>query len=82
MFPGLGVDPTKLAQVQHLSKHVKGTITVDYGAETVLLFLESEVPEARTLIPQLLQQFSEALATQLTAYFAIEGQILEIAKKE
>jgi len=33
------------------------------------------------LIPNLLDQFSTALAQQLSSFFAIQGEIVEIGKK-
>lgn len=80
MLPGMGVDPTKMAEMQKVSQHIIGKITVDYKVRTVTIQMSSSVPEAVALIPELLSQFSGALATQLSSFFAIKGEIVEINK--
>ena len=82
MLPGMGIDPQKLARVQAVSQFIEAKVTVDFNKGSVLLELSSDNPAAVALIPEVMSQFSSALATQLHSYFAIEGEILEIAKKE
>lgn len=80
MLPGMGVDPQKMAVMQKVSQHINGVIRIDYAAKTVLLSFSSVDPEAVVLIPELLSQFSGALAQQLSAFFAIKGEIIEVNK--
>lgn len=75
-----GIDPQKLAQVQAVSKDIKAVIRVDYGEDVVRLSFSSETPEGQDLIPHLLEQFSTALAQQLSSFFAIQGEIVEVGK--
>lgn len=82
VFPGMGVDPQKLAQMQRVSQYIDGLIRVDYKEQTVSIKLSSGVPDAKALIPQLLSQFSEALAQQLSAFFAVKGEIVEVNRPD
>ena len=80
MFPN--VRPDQIAKVQEVSKHIKGEIRVVYKENTVYLKLSSDVVEAKKLIPGMMSQFAENLATQLSSFFAIEGEIIEVGKSE
>lgn len=80
VIPGMGVDPEKMAQMQKTSQHINGKIRIDYKANAVTIELSSIVPEAAAIIPDLLDQFSGALAQQLSAFFAIKGEIIEVNK--
>ena len=80
MMPQL--DPQKMAQVQQISQHIKGEITVDYKKSTILIALVTNNPEAQALVNTLLDQFSGSLATQLSSFFSIRGEIEEIGKPE
>lgn len=77
-----GIDPQKLAEVQQVSKDVKAVIRVDYKEQTVQLFFSADTADAQVLVPQLLEQFSGALAQQLSSFFAIQGEIIEVGKEE
>ncbi len=80
VIPGLGVDPAKMAEVQKVSQHINGKIKVDYAEKTITMGLSSIVPEAAAIIPDMLSQFAGALAQQLSAFFAIKGEIVEVNK--
>ncbi len=71
------LNPEQLAAVQAVSHHIKGKITIDYEESSVNVALTSENEEAKALLPNLISQLAEALAIQLTSYFAIEGKIVE-----
>lgn len=73
-----GVDPRQLAQVQAVSKDIKAVIRVNYMENVMQLSLSSETSEGQAFIPQLLEQFSNALAQQLSSFFAIQGEIVEV----
>ncbi len=72
------INPQQLAAVQAVSHHIKGKITIDYAESSVNVGLTSENEEAKALLPNLISQLAEALAIQLTSYFAIEGNIVEL----
>lgn len=82
MFPGVGVDPAQLAAMQNTTRHIKGIIRIDYKTNKIEVSLNSELPEASDLIPQLLSQLSEQLAVQLASFMKIEGEIVEIGKSQ
>ncbi len=77
-----GVDPRKLAAMQKVSKFIKAEIKVDYVEKRVELAFSSKDPEAVKLLDSLLEQFSGGLAQQLSAFFAIEGEITEVGKPD
>ncbi len=77
----LGVNPQQLMEMQKVSKDIKGVIKINFKENTVQLFLSSDVPDAQALIPQLLEQFSGALAQQLSSFFAIKGELIETGKE-
>lgn len=76
-----GIDPAQIAQMQEVSRFIKCIIRVNYKEKTVLLSFSSEELAAIELIPQLLDQFSGGLATQLSSFFAIDGEIIESGKE-
>lgn len=75
-----GIDPAKLQAMQQVSKNVTGKILINYPDSTVTLSLSTVDPEAAKIVPGLLEQFGTALATQLGAFFAIQGEIEEKGK--
>ena len=77
----MGLDPKQMAAMQEVSKFIKGVIRVDYNDNTMQIAFSSDMPNAAALIPNLLDQFSTALATQLSSFFSIKGEIIEIGKK-
>ncbi len=82
VIPGLGVDPAKLEAVQKVSHHIQGVIRIDYAAKSVTLTLSSANQEAAELIPELVSQLGGALAQQLSTFFAIKGEIIEVNRGE
>jgi len=79
MMPG--VDPRQLAEAHRIGRNIKAVITIDYTEQKSTLEMSSDIPEAAALIPNMLSQFAEGLATQLQAFFAIRGEIIEKGKK-
>ncbi len=80
MLPGMGVDPAKLEAVQKVSHYINGVIRIDYAARSVTLTLSSDNQDAAELIPELVSQLGGALAQQLSTFFAIKGEIVEVNK--
>ena len=78
MFPTM--DPEKMKQVQQTSGLIRGEIRVDHKENTINLAFKTESPEAKEMLKRLLPQFSEALAQQLSAFFNIRGEIIDVNK--
>ena len=76
------IDPKKMAQVQQISQFIAGKITVNYKESTILIALNTDNADAQVLVNTLLDQFSGSLATQLSSFFSIKGEIEEIGKPE
>lgn len=76
----LGIDPKKLAEVQAVSKDIKGKIVVDFEENKIALHLLADTPEAQAMVHPLLNQFANALAQQLSAFFAIAGEIEQVGE--
>lgn len=76
------IDPTQLAAMQQKTRNIKALIKVDYPAKTLTLSLVTDDPEGIPMIPQILEQFSQQLATQLSSFMAMEGRIVEHGKAE
>ena len=76
------VNQEHLAAVQKVSHHIKGKITIDHAEASVHVALSSDDEEAKALLPQLISQLGDALAIQLTTYFAIEGEIVDKDKPQ
>ena len=46
----------------------------------MLVALNSDQADARRLVPSLLEQFSNALSTQINSFFMIKGEIVKAGK--
>ena len=77
----MGLDPKQVAAMQEVSKFIKAIVRVDYNENMMQITFSSDMPSAQAILPNLLDQFSNALATQLSSFFAIKGEIVEIGKK-
>ena len=82
MLPGMGVDPAQVIEMQKVSQYITAELKIDYTEKSVVIKLDSDVAEAAALIPQLLSQFTDALAQQLNSFFAITCKIIEVNKPE
>lgn len=76
------VDPAQLAAMQQRTRNITPLIRVDYKAQTLTLSLTTEDPEGAQMIPQILGQFAQQLATQLDSFMAMKGKIVEHGKEE
>jgi len=79
VFPGMA-DPQQLAQAQALGQHVKAEIRVNYKDGTVRILFAPDAPGLEDFVKSLLEQFPSALATQLSSFFGIQGEIVEVGK--
>jgi len=80
MMPG--IDPQQLLEAQKMGKHVKAVIRTNYSDYTVHLTFSSEISGMDEFLRQLTGQLSDALAAQLSSFFAIKGEIIEVGKEE
>lgn len=78
----MGIDPEQLLKAQEVGKDVKGVIRVNYTESFVQLSFSSDTTGGKELIPELLEQFSIALAQQLSSVFGIKGEIIETGEKK
>jgi len=77
----MGIDPAQMAGMQKVSGLITAKIVIDHKEPSVKLTMSSDNPQAAELIPKLINQFADALAMQLSSFFAIRGKITEINKK-
>ena len=82
MIPGMGIDPGQMAEVQKVSKYISAEIEVNHKTNVITIKMASDNPDAAALIPNLLEQFANALAQQLNSIFAITGKIVIIKAEE
>lgn len=82
VLPGMGIDPQKMAQMQEVSRNISSVIRIDHAANTITVKMSSNEPQAIALIPSLIEQFARALAQQLSAFFAITGEIIDVNKPD
>lgn len=76
----MGIDPKQMAEMQKVSGLITAKIVIDQNEPSVKLSMSSDNPQAIELIPGLISQFADALAMQLSSFFAIKGKITEIKK--
>lgn len=75
MFPKL--DPVGMAKVKKVSEKISAVITVDHAANSLNIALSSDDPDAQKLVPNLIKQFSNIFAVQLSTFFGIKGKIID-----
>lgn len=78
----LGLDPKMLAQAQEVGQHVKCLAVVDYADNSINLTFTSDVPAGQAFIPEMIEQFTTALGTQLHQFFGISGHMNEKNKPD
>jgi len=72
-----GVDPTKLQQLQEVTKDISAKLTVSPSAGTLSLELMANSEQAGEVVPTLLDQLATSLGQQLRAFFAIKGELVK-----
>lgn len=75
------IDPQQLAAMQAKTKSIKAVIRIDYPDKSLKLSLNTDDPEGVPMIPQILTQFAQQLATQLYSFMMIEGRLVEHGKE-
>lgn len=72
------VNPEELQRVQLVTSKITGNIRILYRESKLEMVLTSTDEQAKSAIPQILKQMSEALATQMSAFMRITGRIIEV----
>ena len=81
MFPGMGsLDQNKVRQVQRVSQKIKGEIKINNAKGTITIKFIPIDEEGAQFAKSLIPQFAETLATQLSSFFKIKGEIIEVGK--
>jgi len=75
------INPEQLQAIQQKTHNIKALIKVDYPGRSLTLFLDTDDPEGMPMIPQILEQFSQQLATQLSSFMGMQGKIVEHGKE-
>lgn len=68
----------QLQQIQQLTKDVFAEVVIDKAAGTMMVTLSTKNPQAEEVIPNMLDQMSVSLGTQLESFFLIKGKIVEV----
>ena len=73
------INPEQMKQVQAVSSGIHAKMVRDYKDNSVTLQLSvpSGNKQAITLSNKILNQFTDMLATQLSSFFAIKGEIID-----
>ncbi len=77
MVMGMGPDPEMLLKAQTVGQYINCKATYNTVKGTIHLDFASDHAEGAALIPELVTQFVNAMATQLSSYFAIKGEIIK-----
>jgi len=75
------IDPAQLAAMQQKTRNIKAVIRVDYPDKSLKLSLSTDDPEGVPMIPNILGQFAQQLATQLYSFMLVEGKLVEHGKE-
>ncbi len=74
------IDPKKLAEVKNTSSRINAEIRIFHKTHEIHLKLTPTTPESTTFVKNFLPQFTETMATQLSAFFGIKGDIIDVGK--
>lgn len=75
------MDPEKLAEVQKTSSRINATIRILHAEHEIRLKLVPTTPESMNFVKRFLPQFAETMAAQLSAFFEIKGEIIDVGKE-
>jgi len=76
-----GIDPQKMKEVQQASSRINAEIRILHEDHEIRLKLTPTTPEALSFVKTFLPQFAQTMASQLSAFFAIRGEIIDVSKK-
>ena len=74
------LDPKKLAEVQQTSSRVNAEVRILHKEHEIRLKFRPTTPESMMFVKNFLPQFAETMASQLSAFFSIKGEIIDVGK--
>lgn len=75
------IDPKKMAEVQQTSSRINAEVRILHKEHEIHLKLVPTTPESLAFVKNFLPQFAETMATQLSAFFSIKGEIIDVGKE-
>ena len=75
-----GLDPKKMAEVQQTSSKINAEVRILHKEHEIHLKLTPTTPESMNFVKTFLPQFAETMASQLSAFFSINGEIIDVGK--
>lgn len=76
----MNLDPKEMAKVQQVSSKINAEIKVIYPTHEIRLKLTPTTKESEAFIQRFIPQFAEMTATQLSTFFGIRGDIVDVGK--
>ena len=76
------IDPQKMAEVKQTSGKINAEIRILHEQHEIRLKLTPTSPESLKFVKTFLPQFAQTMANQLSAFFAIKGELIDVGKKE
>jgi hypothetical protein len=80
MFGGL--DKDKMAQVQQVSAQIHAEMRIMYVENELRLKLIPSSEKSEQFVKKFLPSFAETITGQLQAFFNINGEIIDVGKKD
>ena len=74
------IDPEKMAEVQQTSSRINAEVRILHKEHEIHLKFVPTTPESMNFVKRFLPQFAETMATQLSAFFSIHGEIIDVGK--
>ncbi len=75
------MDPEQMARVRETSAQVTAQIKIDHKEHEIHLKLIPTTPETFNFVSKFIPGFAETIATQLSSFFNIKGEIIDVGKK-
>ena len=74
------IDPEKMKEVQQTSSRINAEIRIMHEDHEIRLKMTPTTPEALKFVKTFLSQFAQTMASQLSAFFAIKGEIIDVGR--
>ena len=79
MMPG--IDPAQMAAVQKVSSKIQAEIRLIHADNEIRLKLVPSDPQSADFVSKFIPTFAENIAQQLSTFFGIQGEIIDVTKK-
>jgi len=76
-----GMDPKKMAEVQQTSSKINAEVRILHKEHEIHLKLIPTDPGSLNFVSTFLPQFAETMANQLSSFFSIKGEIIDVGKE-